>query len=61
MPSDLILINRRNVRTEVRHNVNACKKFFELEINSRVEAAAIIELKLKSFDDIPDFTEYDQH
>ena len=39
--SDRVLINRRNVRTDVSKKVDACKQFFELEVKSRIIAATL--------------------
>ena len=39
--ADRNLINRRNVVEEVKKNFDACKQFFNLEIEARVVAAAL--------------------
>jgi hypothetical protein len=47
------LINRRNVRADVESNVNACRRFFTLEVESRIIAACMMELGITEFDDTP--------
>ena len=54
--SDCILINRRNVRTDVSKKVDACKQFFELEVKSRVIAVTLTALGMKSLTDVPSST-----
>lgn len=48
------MINRRNVKSDVDGAVNPCRKFFELEANARLLAAAMEILGMKSMSDIPD-------
>jgi hypothetical protein len=38
---DRNLVNRRKAVEEVKKNYNACKQFFNLEIDARVIAAAL--------------------
>ena len=45
MYSDKNLINRRNVKSDVASAVNACRKFFEIEIEARVVAAGLCVLE----------------
>lgn len=40
--SDKILINRRNVVTEVKKNYAACRQFLEVELDARILAAALL-------------------
>lgn len=47
------MINRRNVRADVESNVNACRRFFSLEVESRIVAACMMELGIADFDDTP--------
>ena len=51
--SDRNLINRRNVQADVESNVNACRRFFFLEIESRIVTACLRELGIDEFDDTP--------
>ena len=51
MYSDRNLINRRNVKGDVTAAANACRRFFELEVHSRVIAATIQVLGMKKVDD----------
>ena len=39
--SDKVLINRRNVTSQVKKRYAACKKFREVELESRVVAAML--------------------
>ena len=54
MFADSVLINRRNVGSDVRARVSACKQFFLMEVDCRVVAAALEELHIKDIDDVPD-------
>eukprot|EP00794_Sanderia_malayensis_P012397 gene12397-13677_t len=51
MLSDKVLINRRNLSTDVGKKYSSCKKFFFLEVKARILAAALKMLNLKSFSD----------
>ena len=51
MFSDRTLINRRNVKGNVSAAANACCRFFQLEIEARVIAAAMKVLGMNSIDD----------
>ncbi len=53
MLADKLLINRKNISTEVKKKFNACKKFFTLEIEARVIASAMVILGLQSISDQP--------
>ena len=53
MYSDKNLINRRNVKSDVTSAVNACRKFFEIEIEARVVAAGLCVLELDDMDGDP--------
>lgn len=52
MYSDRNLINRRNVKGDVTSAVNACRRFFELEVQSRIIAAALKILGMNNIDDL---------
>lgn len=52
--SDKVLINRRNVVTEVKKRFAACKKFLELELEARVSAATLTILRIERLDEKPD-------
>lgn len=54
MGSDKVLINRRNVTTEVKKRYAACRKFLEVELESRVLAATLTVLNVQNLDDQPD-------
>ena len=54
MYSDRNLINRRNVKADVDSNVNACRRFFTLELECRVVAAYMKETGITDFYDTPD-------
>ena len=51
--SDKILINGRNVVTEVKKNYAACRQFSEVELDARIVAAALVELSISHVDDTP--------
>ena len=51
--SDKLLINRRNVVTEVKRNYAASKRFLCLALESRVVAAAMTLLGVERMDDQP--------
>lgn len=51
--SDKVLINRRNVVTEVKRNYAASKRFLCLALESRVVAAAMTLLGIERMDDQP--------
>ncbi len=50
---DKMLLNRRNVTTDVSAKVNGCKKFFQLEIHACVVAAFCEVLGTNSSEEIP--------
>ena len=52
--SDKVLINRRNITTEVKKRYAACRKFLEVELESRVLAATLTVLNVQNLDDQPD-------
>ena len=47
------MINRRNVVTEVKWRVNACKSFLELELNASIVAATMNLLEISDIDGSP--------
>lgn len=46
-------MNRRNVKSDVSGAVNACRRFFQLEVETRVVAAAMQYLGMTKMDDTP--------
>eukprot|EP00795_Rhopilema_esculentum_P007329 gene7329-13060_t len=52
--ADSVLINRRNVGSDVRSRYNPCKQFFLMEVEARLIAAVMELLKMTSIEDIPD-------
>ena len=54
MFSDRNLINRRSVKKDVDSAVNANRRFFTLEVQSRVVAAGMIEIGMESLEEEPD-------
>ena len=50
---DKVLINRRNVNTDVSKKVDECKKFFQLEVNARIVAGFMQILGIESLDEEP--------
>ena len=56
MFGDRNLINHRNVKSDIDSAVNPCRKFFKLEVNSRLIAAAMKILAMKSTSDTADNT-----
>ena len=54
MLSDRNLINRRSVKKDVDSAVNANRRFFTLEVQSRVVAAGMIEIGMESLEEKPD-------
>ena len=52
--SDSVLINRRNVGSDVRSRVSSCKHFVLMEVECRVITAAMEELHIQDIYDIPD-------
>ena len=50
MYSDRNLINRRNVKADVDSAVNAARRFFMMEVEARIVAAAMTELGMDEFD-----------
>ncbi|XP_028390741.1 uncharacterized protein LOC114515642 [Dendronephthya gigantea] len=52
--SDKVIINRRNVVTEVKKNYAATKKFLGLSLESRVLAATLTVLGIERMDENPD-------
>lgn len=53
MYSDRNLINRRNVKGDVSASANACRRFFNLEVEARVVAAALHILGMSKIDEKP--------
>lgn len=53
MYSDRNLVNRRNVKGDVTAAANACRRFFTMEVEARIIAAALKMLGMKSIDDKP--------
>ena len=51
MYSDRNLVNRRNVKGDVTAAANACRRFLQLEVETRVVAAAMEILGMSSLDD----------
>ena len=51
MYSDRNLINRRNVKSDVSSAANACRRFFTLEVEARIVAAALHILGMTKMDD----------
>ena len=51
---DQNLINRRNVKSDVDGAVNACRKFFNLEVRARLIVATPGVMNLECFKDSPD-------
>ena len=51
MYSDRNLINRRNVKSDVSAAANACRRFFKIEVESRVIAGALAVLEMDSLDE----------
>ena len=51
MYSDRNLVNRRNVEGDVTAAANACRRFLQLEVETRVVAAALEILGMSSLDD----------
>lgn len=51
MYSDRNLVNRRNVRGDVTAAANACRRFFQLEVEARIIAAALKVLGMSQIDD----------
>ena len=49
--SDRNLINRRNVKADVQSNVNACRRFFAMEVEARLVAAGALELGLEDINE----------
>ena len=54
MFSDRNLINRRSVKKDIDSAVNANRRFFTLEVQSRVVAAGMIEIGMESLEEEPD-------
>ncbi|XP_065071471.1 uncharacterized protein LOC135696119 [Rhopilema esculentum] len=54
MFADSIYINRRNIGSKVKQRYSACKRFFQMEVQSRVIAAAMEILGIKCIDEKPD-------
>ena len=50
---DKVLINRRNVNTDVSKKVDGCKKFFQLEVNARIVAGFMQILGIESLNEEP--------
>ena len=51
MYSDRNLINRRNVKSDVSAAANACRRFFTIEVGSRIIAATMSVLGIEKLDD----------
>ena len=51
MYSDRNLVNRRNVKSDVSAAANACRRFFQLEVEARIIAPALSILGMKKMDD----------
>ena len=51
MYSDRNLVNRRNIKSDVSAAANACRRFFQLEVEARIIAAALSILGMKKMDD----------
>ena len=51
MYSDRNLINRRNVKSDVSAAANACRRFFTIEVESRIIAATMSVLGIEKLDD----------
>ena len=51
MYSDRNLINRRNVKSDVSAAANACRRFFTIEVESRIVAATMSVLGIEKLDD----------
>ena len=49
--SDRNLINRRNVKADVSSAANACRRFFQLAVESRIIAGALTVLGMSKIDD----------
>lgn len=56
--SDRNLINRRNVTAQVDSAVNPCRKFFDLEVQARLIAAALEILGMGTLNDKPTTNEF---
>ena len=52
--SDCTLVSRKNVGSEVKARVSACKQVLMLEVESRLIASAMEELAINCIDDLPD-------
>jgi hypothetical protein len=52
--SDRNLINRRNVKSDVSSAVNACRAFFQLEVEARVVAGGLLVLGIGNLDGEPE-------
>ena len=48
-----MLIDRKNVVSEVKKRYSACRSFLEIELESRIIAAALEILKITKIDEIP--------
>ena len=53
MYSDRNLVNRRNVKGDVSAAANACRRFFQIEVEARIVAAAMKILCLTKIDEEP--------
>ena len=53
MFSDSVLINRRNVSSDVKSKVTACEQFFLMEVECRITAAAMEEHHIKDINEMP--------
>lgn len=51
MYSDRNMINRRNVKSDVSAAANACRRFFTIEVESRIIAGAMSVLGMESLDE----------
>ncbi len=51
MYADKVLVNRRNINTDVSRKIDGCKKFFLLEVDARIIAGSCEILKVSSLDE----------
>ena len=51
---DRNLINRRNVKSDVSSAVNACRRFFQLEVEARVIAGGLAVLGIENLNGEPE-------
>ena len=53
LAADKILVNRRNVIPEVKRRYAACRRFLDVELESRILAAGLKLLNISNLKDIP--------